>query len=196
MPVPVTENIYHSLVWTRFLKQPRLVWVDALCIRQNNNTEKSTQVARMGSIYRNAHVVSWLGATSDVPYIEPALEHMDTLVRLTDFWLRELMERLDKDRKPEDGPRYPPGARPSWIHSGGMLTVNGQTICTLSDLDDPIWDGLYYLNSCPFFDRLWVVQEYALSSSNVFQVGSHCFALETLGNVSAYICRNVPHRRV
>ena len=47
-----------------------VVWVDALCINQNDNAEKSLQVMMMGEIYRRARrVFAWLGyGDSDSDY--------------------------------------------------------------------------------------------------------------------------------
>jgi len=39
------------------------LWIDAICINQNDNAEKSVQVQRMDLIYSNAtQVIAWLGA--------------------------------------------------------------------------------------------------------------------------------------
>jgi hypothetical protein len=41
----------------------RMVWVDAICINQNNTAERGSQVAKMGRIYSEcAQVVLWLGS--------------------------------------------------------------------------------------------------------------------------------------
>lgn len=41
------------------------MWIDAICVNQGDDNEKSTQVAQMGAIYRNAaEVVSILGSPS------------------------------------------------------------------------------------------------------------------------------------
>jgi hypothetical protein len=43
-------------------KTPFRIWVDAVCIDQSNNSERSRQVSIMGSIYSSAGVVwVWLG---------------------------------------------------------------------------------------------------------------------------------------
>jgi hypothetical protein len=39
----------------------RRIWIDALCINQDNEKERGHQVALMGRIFRNAEVVCWLG---------------------------------------------------------------------------------------------------------------------------------------
>jgi hypothetical protein len=42
---------------------PRYLWIDALCINQNDTTERNHQVAQIGKIYTQAKVVLiWLGA--------------------------------------------------------------------------------------------------------------------------------------
>ena len=58
----ITTNLYHALqqIWQ---DEPLLkLWVDALCISQVDDTEKSEQVARMGAIFGSAACVTvWLG---------------------------------------------------------------------------------------------------------------------------------------
>ena len=45
--------------------QPRFIWVDAICINQDDLSEKETQIPLMGSIYANASMVCiWLGEPS------------------------------------------------------------------------------------------------------------------------------------
>jgi hypothetical protein len=68
-PVSVTRNLYSALHHLRHDSNTRAVWIDALCINQTDNEEKSWQVQLMGEIYQRAdHVSVWLGpadATSD-----------------------------------------------------------------------------------------------------------------------------------
>jgi hypothetical protein len=43
-----------------------IIWIDAICIDQDNNNERSSQVLAMRDIYRNAtNLVVWLGPKSD-----------------------------------------------------------------------------------------------------------------------------------
>ncbi len=41
------------------------IWIDAICINQNDNFEKASQVRLMGRIYEHAMGVTWLGPGSD-----------------------------------------------------------------------------------------------------------------------------------
>jgi hypothetical protein len=60
----VRQNLLDAL---RHLRsgQERTLWVDAICIDQDNVSERNHQVGQMGSIYSSAtRVVSWLGTAS------------------------------------------------------------------------------------------------------------------------------------
>jgi hypothetical protein len=60
--VNVTRNLWQALKYLRLAAAPRVLWIDALCINQNDTTERNHQVSQMGKIYRNAgSVVAWLG---------------------------------------------------------------------------------------------------------------------------------------
>jgi len=59
---PVTANLYAALLRLRDRFLPRILWVDAVCINQQDNDEKGFQVQRMAKIYASAsRVVVWLG---------------------------------------------------------------------------------------------------------------------------------------
>jgi Heterokaryon incompatibility protein (HET) len=58
----VRPNLYTALKRFRREKESLVMWIDALCIDQNNNEEKNTQVSRMADIYSKAkNVCIWLG---------------------------------------------------------------------------------------------------------------------------------------
>ncbi len=58
----VTENLYAALQYISACRPDTLLWVDAVCINQENVTEKTSQVRMMTKIYAQARqVVIWLG---------------------------------------------------------------------------------------------------------------------------------------
>ncbi|KAI4159509.1 MAG: hypothetical protein LQ342_006510 [Letrouitia transgressa] len=60
--VPITRNLDIALRYIRNPSEPRVLWIDALCIDQNNLEEKAQQVGMMKDIYREAsQVLVWLG---------------------------------------------------------------------------------------------------------------------------------------
>ncbi|KAE9382101.1 hypothetical protein N431DRAFT_458641 [Stipitochalara longipes BDJ] len=67
--VSVTRNLHSALEHLQYDKEVRIIWIDALCINQSDNEEKSWQVQLMREIYQHATFVSiWLGpadTTSD-----------------------------------------------------------------------------------------------------------------------------------
>ena len=74
----ITENLTLALRRLRFKERVRYLWIDAVCINQNDATDKSRQVAMMGSIYRSARrVICWLGQAD-----ESMNDAMETLKRL------------------------------------------------------------------------------------------------------------------
>lgn len=82
----VTKNCASILRRLRLPDEPRLVWLDAICIDQSNTTEKNAQVAIMGRIYEEAHrVVIDLGE-------EPAHLAMDVIMYASEETLYEMMQ--------------------------------------------------------------------------------------------------------
>jgi hypothetical protein len=58
----IRENLWQALSYLRLQDQPRILWIDALCINQNNVLELNHQVAQMHLVYKKAKsVVVWLG---------------------------------------------------------------------------------------------------------------------------------------
>ncbi|USP74767.1 hypothetical protein yc1106_02041 [Curvularia clavata] len=58
----LTKNLEQALRGLRHPQQRRILWIDAICIRQDDNAERSRQVSYMRSVYNNAsRVIVWLG---------------------------------------------------------------------------------------------------------------------------------------
>lgn len=58
----VTHNLLSALLSLRSSHQDRILWIDAICIDQDNDKERGHQVRQMGSIYAKAEqVLVWLG---------------------------------------------------------------------------------------------------------------------------------------
>lgn len=62
----VTKNLFAALLRLRDADLPRTVWIDAICINQNDLTERALQVQIMARIYAYAvSVTVWLGEEDD-----------------------------------------------------------------------------------------------------------------------------------
>ena len=70
IPLLITKNLELALRRIRGPSRPKNLWVDAICINQNDAEEKGVQVSLMGDIYASAtRTTVWLGeksAQSDV----------------------------------------------------------------------------------------------------------------------------------
>jgi hypothetical protein len=127
----ITENVDAMLRHFRKPARVRFLWIDAICLNQADNMEKSQQVQLMGDIYRGAARVDiWLGVPDDgklAATIFAAIKQM-AMLSSTD---------------------------PSVEHPGRR--GNSQYIWILQPEHSEIFiRGLFGL---PWFTRRWVVQE-------------------------------------
>lgn len=92
-PTQVTVNLEACLRRLRHVDEPRMLWVDALCINQRDVLEKNTQLSLMHRVYASASsVVVWL-RENDNKNIEWALSWAETFIGkqsqmpLSRYWL-------------------------------------------------------------------------------------------------------------
>ncbi|KAH0432372.1 heterokaryon incompatibility [Colletotrichum camelliae] len=157
--VQVTENLESALrhvassFWNDEEPGPTL-WVDAICIDQQNETERTQQVAQMGAIYSTAtRTMIWLG---------PADEDSDLAIQ-TLHTLGQKGIRL-RDHVPSWA-KVPFSDTPST-----RRVIRTQKILDgiLADLCRGGSRKLAAINSLfgrPWFRRVWVIQERVLSSN-------------------------------
>lgn len=75
---PVRANLFDLLLHLRYTKATRIVWIDAICINQDDLIERNRQVGIMRKIYGMAQlVVVWLGLASHK--IVPAINFINYL---------------------------------------------------------------------------------------------------------------------
>jgi hypothetical protein len=61
----VTQNLAEALPYLRYEDRSRVLWIDAICVNQQDLKERSRQVERMADIFTKAsRVVVWLGPES------------------------------------------------------------------------------------------------------------------------------------
>jgi hypothetical protein len=108
-PFNVSANLAQALRCLRHEDSPRVIWIDAICIDQSDDAEKSAQVALMGDIYRNAaDVLIFLGSEEDdsdlvMEYLgledeEPAAPTVDLLEDREDYTRakKDILERVQR----------------------------------------------------------------------------------------------------
>jgi hypothetical protein len=64
--ISITPKVESMLQGLRKLSKKRFLWIDAICLNQNDEAEKSRQIPLMGQVFSQAHkVIFWLEA--DIP---------------------------------------------------------------------------------------------------------------------------------
>jgi hypothetical protein len=64
--VEIRSNLHDCLLRLRNTEESRALWIDAICVNQNDDEEKSHQIELMPHIYAGAkQVVAWLGESAN-----------------------------------------------------------------------------------------------------------------------------------
>ena len=159
----ITENLALALRALQRSNWPRYLWVDAICINQDDIQERSLQTSLMSQIYRRAdHVVIWLGwsneliAYSAFTFVKRIAERKSHLGS-RNFNLLELRYAMNYDTADD-----PEKARQ--ISNGNREEVNA----IYAILQNPWYVhreviGLLFTSIRHRFTRTWIVQEVAVS---------------------------------
>lgn len=127
----ISTSLRDALLKLRSATQPVKLWVDALCINQEDLAERSSQVLLMQRIYHNAfEVCMWLGTE-------------DQFTRRAFNLLNKLHDHVGKH------------------HAGPSDLFNPRSIQRLGlpTFPSPDWEALIRLFERPYFRRIWIVQE-------------------------------------
>ncbi|RKF56433.1 Heterokaryon incompatibility protein 6, OR allele, partial [Erysiphe neolycopersici] len=139
----ITKSLYEALRQLRYQDRRRFLWVDAICINQDDLDERGQQVSLMKNIFPMASkVLVWLGEAD---------EKTELAIKAIDKWAtfnRQYRCNSDATRfsKFEERFAFKPGYRDT-LQAVGALT------------------------SRPWFDRCWTFQEILLSSQAEINVG-------------------------
>jgi WD repeat-containing protein 55 len=146
-----THNLDRALRYLRRKDVSVMLWVDQICINQEDIAERNQQVTLMGKIYRRAYsTMVWLGEEADnSDDIFRIIEDVPTAFRSV------LDERApDPDRMSSFG-LPPPGSR-QWLYLSRFL-------------------------SRPWFHRAWVIQEVVMSIVVQVQCGWKSVSWQDIG---------------
>jgi hypothetical protein len=161
----IGRNLYDALMHIQHDQQPRTLWVDAICINQRDNAEKSKQVLRMRDIYTSAvKTLMWLGKQNALP--SSVLDNIQDAIQ-TKLWI-PIMDWT------------PPRPLGPWIPIPGPPRIM---------FDDTILDSLGTLWDQEYFSRSWITQEIAVSSQLILICGSLQFDFNEIIDILKIVCR-------
>ncbi|KAK3711102.1 hypothetical protein LTR37_009889 [Vermiconidia calcicola] len=147
---PVTFNLLAALRALRKTTTNLLIWIDQICINQDDPEERAHQVWSMQNIYSfSKKVVVWLGQEDDKT--------------------RKFCDYAKKMRRGDDSSKI-------------RNTLN--KIMSPRELQDAIQNVLQR----PYFQRVWVIPEVALSRFTTIAIGPHRITWDNL----ARLIKNVP----
>ncbi|KAL4724551.1 hypothetical protein ACLX1H_007992 [Fusarium chlamydosporum] len=151
-PFSITRNLYHALYeYRRHLFKDGLtavtgadvwLWVDAICINQNDQVEKSIQVPRMSDIYGKCeHVLAWLGPVDN--------QEEDQISRLA-----ERLKDFSSSSENRDSNNH------HRITTFMKLADSDEEIAAEVEL---VRKALRSIGHRPWFRRIWILQEAVLA---------------------------------
>lgn len=192
--VEITENLFSALTHLRHNDTTRILWVDAVCINQRDNAEKSDQVARMGPIYRAATtVLVWLGPAgqmSDVAF-QFINAVFDQLRRSEPGTLQKFIDHDEYAQKGVDfaaiRTRFEREATTAESTLGAADTPNTnkpgyEDILTMTNKsDDEFVYALSWIMRRPWWTRVWIIQELCLAPEVVLCCGNSSVPWEAFG---------------
>lgn len=163
----VRSNLFDALEELRQTDRPSTLWVDSICINQDNAAERSQQVRMMGEIYSSAtQVIVWLGKHDSG--ISAGLDFARGLSKLEP----ELVKKI------EDEERLP------WDDRVKVFTALGMKFGI--DNYDEVVGGLKALRDNPWWTRIWTVQEIVLAKSAVLRCGADSASWAHLQMLSSF----------
>lgn len=159
------KNLHDVLSVMRNLKLPHPIWIDALCINQQDAKELSTQVSVMGDRYSIAErVIVWLGPHD--------------LSSRTAIQVMERLELAFANLHPEQRPR-------------GQFKFGDHALFSMIKTE-PIttneWLAIADFFSRTWFHRIWTTQEVALSQNLTFLCGDSIISKDTITGFAKWVC--------
>jgi hypothetical protein len=145
----ISENLHSIILQLRLANRPRKLWIDAICIDQEDDNERGAQVALMGQIFGKADtVLCWLG--------EPTAHRISAL-KLLQSLSDKVEHYIDMD---------PTSWAWTWTWDGPVDGIDVASV--VASASEAHIEALY---DSPWFTRLWITQEVSLARRPVLLCG-------------------------
>lgn len=156
--IGITENLRVALLHLRSESSERVLWVDQICINQNNPEERNRQVSMMGQIFHKPlRVIVWLGPADEyTPEVWRLFSELAALQEIEDLQ----RYHIDLMVKPRSSTSI---SNPECSHPWGGPELP-QRLSNLPPRSSPQWNALQQILFRPWFDRVWTFQEGIVSA--------------------------------
>ncbi|KAH7250326.1 heterokaryon incompatibility protein-domain-containing protein [Fusarium redolens] len=203
----IFANLHHALVlarryWIRSSRQSPLLWIDQLCINQHDLKERSHQVGFMREIYQCAErTLACLSTT------KTSGRGLKWLIDLCDAVpSREDDEAFQYDREEESDTEHETDSKDASRKSKETSnTFNSERAGgdrqQLFRISDHLWNNMHiekFINgwiafydvlTSPWWNRVWICQEFLVSSQVSFMFGHHFVSWELCWKTMQAFCR-------
>lgn len=169
----ITRSLFDALSHLQPTSHPLRIWIDQICINQQDFKEKEEQVSLMDHIYRNSEeTLVWLGPAADGS--DNLLDFFATVGAFAET--HNMLVYWTKARRAEFL------AILSRADPNDAMTKKYHDFCkrTAQFFNRNIFDALIALYKRPWFSRTWVVQEFSLPTRVTLLCGHKTIAAETL----------------
>ncbi|KAF5580683.1 heterokaryon incompatibility (het-6OR allele) [Fusarium pseudocircinatum] len=172
----VRPNLYAALRAFRQAHETKLIWVDAVCINQQDQEERNRQVLQMNQIYSQAQAVDvWLGTADETS--DAGVAFLTTFYTLV-FHDTKYQQPLSRDAR--TATMYP-DSTPFHEFYAPILKL----------LDDPetltVFNHAVALLANSWWRRIWTLQESVLCPNVICWSGSKTFPFEYLLGLSHFL---------
>lgn len=176
--IKITSNLASALRQLRMSDSPRILWIDQLCINQQNLGEREQQIRCMGAIFSGAaNVVAWLGeADQDTPIVWKLFQSLRLILQ----YERTQTYHLGNGSKPEEFSSKSMGAH----HRSHRLTPFPAELARLPPTDGPEWIAMRHFLQREWFSRVWTLQELVVSRKCHVLCGTYAITWEDLAEVA------------
>ncbi|RBA09731.1 hypothetical protein FPRO05_05667 [Fusarium proliferatum] len=161
----VSLNLWNFLQNYRETAGERIIWIDQICINQDDTDECVQQIGQMCKIYQHASMdLFWIGEPGE--NTEAVLDLLSSLNRLETYLL-------------ESG-----GSRPGM---SALLNPIFMRTIGLPEHYSPIWSSLMNFISRTAFQRAWIIQEVAVSRKTAIFCGLLMLPFEVVGRAATFL---------
>ncbi|KAI6710310.1 hypothetical protein JHW43_007162 [Diplocarpon mali] len=192
----VTKSAYEILAASSSQFLPQLLWIDAICIDQDNTKEKEVQVPLMDKIYSNALFTTIFLGQSSIPALQ-----LQERGKWLPYRFDDMCPPDDQSRRHFETGRLAFDIFNEFRILREPILRNGQDVYEMYDSissnksRSKQWLALLTLLQHPWFARVWVVQEVALSPRVQVRYGDEVIDWEVMASAIKMI-HNLRHFRL
>ncbi|KAJ4026236.1 hypothetical protein NW752_001175 [Fusarium irregulare] len=162
----VSPNLYDALFQLHQYFSDKPVWIDTLCINQDDIDERQCQVSAMDRVYGGAdRVLIWLGEPT--PHLMAGLKATERIAQVAERESKYIIknQQFDFCYLMED-----------------MESRYGLAPLTMEEID-----GLLSLFQYRWFSRVWIIQEVSLAKEAEIFCGGFTISFDKIGYTAAFL---------